>query len=237
MGVDESGMIAHIFHGYGVIDDSSLAPRPKTPLFNPILTKQLYPFDPARGKKLLENNGWHEVHGVMTKHGVRLEFSMDYAAGNQSGADMVQLMKSDWAQEGIIVNLVPEPFDTVVSYGPSDANKWAMVDWSDGGAWTYGNDPYPTGGSLFATNAGENGGDYSNNEMNHLIHLTYDPGTASQTLHRLYQYEMYVAQQLPGVIFLPMEPDFIVHADTIHGTQTGMDSVGGIHPNYWWISK
>lgn len=237
MGVDEAGMIAHIFHGYGVIDDSSLAPRPNTPLFNPALSTQLYPFDPARGKQLLVRNGWHEIHGVMTKNGIPLDFTMDYAAGNQSGADMVQLLKSDWAAEGIVVNLVPEPFDTVVSYGPTDASKWAVVDWSDGAAWTYGNDPYPTGGSLFATNAGENGGDYSNKEMDRLIQATYEPGTAAQTLHRLYQYEMYVAQQLPGAIFLPMEPDFMVHVKTIHGTQTGWDSVGGIHPNYWWISQ
>ena len=83
---------------------------------------------------------------------------MDYAAGTQSGADMTQLLKSDWAQEGIMVHLVLEPFDTVVSYGPTNASKWAVVDWFHGGAWTCGNDSYPTGGSLFATNAGENGG-------------------------------------------------------------------------------
>ncbi|AUW95407.1 ABC transporter substrate-binding protein [Sulfobacillus thermotolerans] len=236
MGVDQTGMIAHIFHGYGVIDDTSLAPLPKTFLFNPALTRPLYPFNPARGKQLLLKNGWREVHGVMTKQGMALNFTLDYAAGTQSAADMVQLMKSNWAQEGIEVHLVPQTFDTVVSYGPSNASKWAMVDWSDGAAWTYGNDPYPTGGSLFATDAGENGGDYSNHEMNLLIQATYEPGTPMQTLHRLYRYEMYVAQQLPGVIFLPMEPKFIVHADTIHGVSTELGTFGNIHPNYWWVS-
>ena len=72
--------------------------------------------------------------------------------------------------------------------------------------------------------------------MGQLIRKTYEPGTVAQTLHRLYHYEQYVAQKLPGVIFLPMEPDFIVHTNTIHGTQTGLDTVGGIYPNYWWIS-
>lgn len=239
LGVDEQGMIQHIFHGYGVVDDSTLAPAPKTSFFNPALTQQPYAFNLARGKKILENNGWHEVNGVMTKNGVKLEFTLDYASGSQSGTDMVELLKQDWAQEGIVANLVSQPFDTVVSYGQSNANKWAMIDWDQGnlGGWTYGN-PYPSGGGLFATGGGENSGGYNNLQMDKLIQATYEPGTQTQILSRLYAYQTYAAQQLPGAIFLPWEPLFNVHANNIHGVASTFNPIGDvIHPNYWWISK
>lgn len=239
LGVDEEGMIQHIFHGFGVIDDSTLAPEPKTAFWNPALAKQPYAYNPALGKKILENAGWHDVNGVMTKHGVKLEFTLYYASGSQSGTDMVELLKQDWAQEGIVANLVSEPFDTVVSYGQSNANKWAIIDWDQGnlGGWTYGN-PYPSGGGLFGTGGGENSGGYNNQEMDTLIQATYEPGTDSQILQRLYAYEAYAARQLPGAIFLPWEPLFNVHADNIHGVTSTFNPIGDvIHPNYWWISK
>lgn len=237
MGVDQAAMIHSIFHGYGVVDQTSLAPQPATHFFDPSLKSHVvYPFNPQQGRHLLEQNGWHPVDGVMTKHGIRLAFTLYYASGSNSTANMVQLLKYDWHQEGIDVHLVSEPFDTVVSY--SNPTKWQAVDWSSGVAWTYGNDPYPTGGSLFATGAGDNGADYSNGKMDQLIEASYEPGTTQQTLKRLYQYEDYVAQQLPGVIFLPYIPSFNVHAKSIHNTVSKYDPVDTmLNANWWWISQ
>ena len=238
-GIDEKGIIQHIFHGYGVIDDSTLAPAPKTSFFNPALNTQPYPYNPALGKKILEKNGWTMQNGVMTKNGVKLEFTLIYASGSHSGTDMVQLMKNDWAKEGIVVNLVSAPFDTVVSYNQSNATKWAAVDWDQGnlGGWTYG-EPYPSGGGLFGTGCAANSGGYSNATMDSLIQATYQPGTQQQALQRLYAYQMYAAQQLPGAIFLPWEPLFNEHANNIHGTVSTYNPIGDvIFPNYWWISK
>lgn len=238
MGVNQQGMISHVFHGYGVIDDGPLAPRPQTVFFPSALKTQPYPFNPTAAKKLLEKNGWHLVNGVMTKQGMPLSFTMDYASGSHTGTAMAELMKANWAQEGIVVHLVPQSFNTIVSYGQNNPTKWAVVDWSAGGAWTYGNDPYPTGGSLFATGAGINGAGYSSRTMDRLIRATYQPGTNQQTLSRLHAYEIYAAKQLPGVIYLPMEPKFLAHANTIHNTQKTLDTVGNIiHPNWWWITK
>jgi len=238
-GVDEEGMINTIFHGYGTIDDGTLAPKPVTAYDDPTLAKQPYPYNLTQGKKLLEKNGWRDVNGVMTKGNMKLEFSLDYASGSQSGADEMQLLKSDWAKEGIVVNLVSQPFDTVAAASQQNATKWAAVYWGQGnqGGWSYGN-PYPSGGGLFATNGAENGGGYSNATMNALIQKSYQPGTNAETLTALYNYETFAADQLPGAIFVPWEPLFNVHADNIHGTVSTFNPVGDwIFPNYWWISK
>lgn len=238
-GIDEAGMIKHIFHGYGVIDDTTLAPAPKTAFVNPALSTQPYPYNPAKGRKVLEAAGWKMVNGVMTKGGVKLQFTLDYASGSQSGTSMVELLKNDWAQEGISVSLISEPFNTVVSYNQTNANKWAMVDWGQGnlGGWTYGN-PYPTGGGLFGTGGAANSGGYSNKTMDQLIQDTYKPATTQQALQALYNYETFAAKHLPGAIFFPWEPLFNVHENNIHGTVSTFNPIGDVlHPNYWWISK
>jgi peptide/nickel transport system substrate-binding protein len=239
LGVDQTGLIQHIFHGYGVVDDTTVAPMPKTAFFDPSLKKQPYPFSPKRGKAILEADGWRMDHGVMTKGGIKLAFTLYYASGSQSGTDVVDLLKSDWAQEGIIVTLISEPFDTVVSYGQADASKWAAIDWDQGnlGGWSYGN-PYPSGGGLFATNGAENSGGYSSNTMDKLIQQSYLPGTQAQELQGLYAYEEFAAKNIPGAIFLPWEPLFNVHENNIHGTVSSYNPIGDvIAPNYWWISK
>lgn len=238
-GVDQQGMIKHIFGGYGVVDDTTLAPEPKTPFFNPAMVHQPYPYNPQKGKALLEKNGWHLVNGVMTKNGIKLEFTLDYAAGSTSGTDTVELLKNDWAQEGIVVNLVQQPFDTVVSDSQANPTQWAAIDWNQGnlGGWTYGN-PYPSGDGLFTSGGAENLGGYSNHTMDQLINATLQPGTTQQRLTRMYAYEAYAAQQLPSAIFLPWEPLFNVHANNVHGTVSTFNPIGDVlFPNYWWVSK
>jgi peptide/nickel transport system substrate-binding protein len=238
-GINQKAIINGIFDGYGVVDDTTLAPEPKTPYFDPALAKQPYPYNPTLGKQILEKNGWTMKNGVMTKNGIKLEFTLFYASGSNSETDLVTLLKSDWAKEGIDVNLVSQPFDTVVSYSQADANKWAMIDWDQGnfGGWTYGN-PFPSGDGLFNTGGAENSGGYSNAEMNALITKTLEPGTTKQVLQNMYAYETYAAKQLPGAIFLPWEPLFNVNADNIHNVSSTYNPIGSeIFPNYWWISK
>ncbi len=238
LGVNQAGLVQHIFHGYGVIDDTTLAPLPQTSFFDPALKIQPYPFNLKRGRAVLEAAGWHMENGVMTRRGMKLAFTLDYASGSQSGTDVVELLKSDWAQEGIDVQLVSQPFDTVVSDGQTNPTHWAAIDWAQGnlGGWSYGS-PYPSGGSLFSTGAAENIGGYASATMDHLISQTYLPGTPQQERQRLYAYQAYAAQQLPSAIFLPWEPQLNVHADTVHGTVSSYNPVGGIiAPNYWWVS-
>jgi peptide/nickel transport system substrate-binding protein len=235
MGVNQQGIIDHLYHGYGTVDDTVIAPQPRTPFFDPALRHNPYPYNPGAGKRLLERQGWHLSHGVMTKNGIKLAFTLDYASGSQTATDVASLLKHTWALEGIHVHLLAQPFDTVISYGPSNASKWAMIYWN--GGWTYGTDPYPTGGSLFSSTGAENSGSYNSTVMNKLIATSYQPGTSKEITAALYNYEDYGASNLPAV-FIPWIPQFYEHATNIHGTVRTFDPVGAVlSPNYWWISK
>jgi len=235
MGIDQNAIIHDFYHGYAVMDDTTLAPKPPTPFFDPALAKNPYPFNPEAGKALLLAHGWREVNGVMTKNGIALKFDFIYASGSETATNIAELLKNDWAQEGIQVNLVSQPFDTVVSYSPANASKWALISWDQGstGGWTYGTDPYPTGGGLFGTGGAENSGSYSDPVMDQLIQKTYAPGTPQQTLQALYAYEEYAAHQLPG-LFIPWNATILVHSQSLTHVVQSFNPVGGIFsPNYW----
>ena len=234
-GINQAQMVTTFFHGHAVLTDTALASQPSTPLFDPGLTKNLYPYNPEQGKKLLESHGWHLVNGVMTKGALALKFTLSYASGSQTAKDIAELIQHGWAQEGASVTLQAQPFDQVVSDMPNNASTWDITDWDTGsaGGWTYGSDPYPTGGSLFASTGGENAGSYRNARMDQLIRATYLPGTSTQILHRMYAYESYVAQQLPG-FFIPWNAQSIVYQKNLTGVGNSFQHVGGIFwPNYW----
>lgn len=243
MGIDQPGIIKTLYHGAGVATDGPIPPTPKTKFFDPVLAKAPYPFNPASGKKLLENHGWRESHGVMAKNGQKLAFTLLYSSGSTTETSMVELMKSDWAQEGIDVRLQSEPInDVLATASPSDANKWQMAYW--GGGWTYQFDYYPTGGNLFKAGAGENMGGYDSPTMNTLIDATYEPGTPAQIQSRMNAYQVYAAHNLP-VLWMPWFPmgyarvsGFNEHVSNVHGTvSTFNPTTDKALANYWTVTQ
>jgi peptide/nickel transport system substrate-binding protein len=178
----------------------------------------------------------------MTKQGKKLAFTFLYVSGSQTIASMAQLLKSDWAKEGIEVNLQSLPLDELLGEAvPASANKWAMAYW--GAGWTYQLDYYPTGGNLFAANAGENSGSYNSPTMNSLIQKTYEPGSSQQIQSRMYAYEQWAAKDLP-VLWMPWLPQgyareigLNVHAKDIHGTVSTFNSATDfLYAQYWTLS-
>ncbi|AEJ41647.1 extracellular solute-binding protein family 5 [Sulfobacillus acidophilus TPY] len=243
MGVDQPAIISAVFHGQAVPEGGPVASQPKTAFTDPSLDNPLYPYNPAAGKKLLEAHGWHEVNGVMEKNGVKLAFTFLAVSGDQAQTDLQQILKQDWAQEGIQVTIEQQPFDNVISTAQqSNATKWDMADW--GGGWTYQPDYYPTGGGLFATGAASNFQGYSNPTMDQLIKASYLPGTPHQTLAALFKYEEFAAKNLP-VIYLPWPAAgpagagaLIEHATSLHGTVSTFNVITDmIFPNYWYFTK
>lgn len=195
MGIDQGGMIQSFFHGAGVLEADPIPPEPKTVFYDPAVRPQ-YSFNPAQGKALLQSHGWHEVNGVMTKGNTQLSFTLLYISGSQSAANLVQLVKQNWAQEGIRVSLQSGTFDQVLTTAQqTDPTKWNMAFWTQ--SWTYEPDYYPTGGSFYLTGAGANQGGYNNGTMDALIRNSYLPGTPSQIKKRLDQYVAYAAHDLP----------------------------------------
>lgn len=235
LGVNQAGIINTIWHGYGAMDDTTLGTQPPNPMLDPALAKKpVYPFNPTKGKEILERAGWKMVNGVMTNGPLKLEFTMDCASGSNSYTLIDQLLVQNWAREGIKVNLVFQPFDTVVSYSSANANKWQAINWN--GGWGYSS-AYPSGGGLFASDGAENSGSYDSSEMNKLIAKTYQPADTQQTLKNMYAYEEYAPHQLPSAIFLPEQPTITVVSKSLHRALSTFNPIGGwIFPNLWWVS-
>ncbi len=235
MGINQQGIIQSFYHGQAVTEDGPVPSQPLTQFYDSALGKAPYPFSPQAGKKLLEAHGWRLVHGVMTKHGVRLSFPLIYASGSTTINDIVQLVKTDWAREGIHVSLVPEPYDNVIQAMHANPAKWNAAFW--GGGWTYQPDYYPTGGELFATGSAANAGHYNSATMDRLIQASYAPGTTTQTRKALFAYESWAVRDIPYLWF-PWFAQFNETANTVHHVKSTFNPITDLnYPNYWTTSK
>ncbi len=235
MGIDQKGMIDAFYHGHGVTEFSPIPSKPRTQFYDAGL-KNPAPYNPAAAKKILLQHGWKMNHGVMTKGNLKLAFTLDYVSGVSAVANQVQLIKQDWAKEGVQVHLESQPFNTLIaSTDQANASKWQMAWW--GGGWTYSPDYYPTGGGLFATGSAANYGGYQSNTMNRLVQSTYQPGSPSQIRSRLNAYVSYASSQLP-VLWMPWTPTFNETASYIHGVNSTYNPITDTqYPNYWTIHQ
>ncbi len=234
-GIDQQGIVQSLYHGVGVVESGPIASQPPTVFYDKALPPNLYPFNPKAGKALLLQHGWTLQNGVMTKNGQKLDFPVTYISSNKTLADMAQLIKSNWAQEGVQVTLEPLPASTFFSeVTVKNPSAWAMAL---GGGWTYQPDFYPTGGGLFATGAPVNKGGYNNSQMDQLIAQSYAPGNTHSTLHALYRYEAFAAQHLP-VLWTPWPGGLAAHIATLHGTHRTYNPVSDLlAANYWWFNS
>lgn len=235
MGIPEKAIITALYKGLGVPIYGPVPRTPKNKYYDPAV-HDYYPFNPQAGKRLLESHGWREnSSGVMTKNGKTISFTLLYPTGSVTQTDIAQLLKRDWAAEGIQVALKGTPFEQVVStegQGP-EASKWEMA-WSNG--WAYEPDYYPSGGGLFRGGAASDYGGYNNTEMNNLINATYEAGTPAQETQRMDAYEVYAAKQLP-VLWMPEPTGYNEVATWLHGFNQWFNPITTYNfPNHWTIS-
>jgi len=230
MGIDQPAINKATMNGNGIDEYTAITAKPKTEFFPPGL-KALYPYNPTRGKKLLENHGWKDVNGVMTKGKQQLSFTLEYASGNQSLADQVTLIQEGLALEGIKVKLSPATFNTLIAQKP---DQWEMMEY---GGITYGGS-YPSGDGLFETpGVGLDSQGYSSPEMVKLIQDSLKPGTTKQSLAALDSYLAYVAQDLP-MQFVPDAPVYEEQTTNLHGIRATFNPFTQYpQPQYWYYSK
>jgi peptide/nickel transport system substrate-binding protein len=199
-GIDQSGIAAKIFDGQA---QPSYGPAPTLDdAYYDKAMGNLYPFDPAKGKALLEAHGWRlNASGVMEKNGQVLAFTVLFATGTPSTTDELELMKADWAKEGINVTLKGVGGDTFggIVGNPQESSKWSLAG---GGGWIYAPDYYPTGDGLFNGPGGFNVGAYNNPRETELVAKTLQPGSPASVKRIFDQYQVYTFQQLP-VLFAP----------------------------------
>ncbi|MCY0881908.1 MAG: ABC transporter substrate-binding protein, partial [Firmicutes bacterium] len=227
-----------IYHGFAPPQYGPVPSLPKSVFFDPALSKPTYPYDPAKGKKLLEKHGFTMKNGVMTSpKGVPLSFTMLYSSGSNALTDMVELMQQGWAKEGIKMTPVAEPFDTIVGdiSSTSTADKW---DAASGIGISYGGS-YPTGESLFEP--GSSSMDtfgYNNSQENALIAATHQPyANNSESLSHYFKYETYTAKQLP-VLWNNNAATLLVTAPTVTNVVKYSNSITDMpQMQYWSAAK
>lgn len=212
--VDQNSIITTAAKNYGVPTTGPIPSYPASPLISSVEKNNPYPFSLSKASKLLSDNGWTVKPGGVTTctspgtaagdcgtgitQGQPLTFSLPYASGNSETTTAMESMKSNASKVGITLNLSSAPFNTIIGNAvpckPTDAScSWEFENW--GGGWTYDNDYYPTGESIFETGAGSNVGSYSSPTMDALIN---DTNTKSGTAV-MQTYENALAKDLPVV--------------------------------------
>jgi peptide/nickel transport system substrate-binding protein len=246
--IDQEGMISSVDRGYGYPTSGGVPAQPSSQWVPAIQTENggqgPYPFSVANAMSLLASRGWKEVGGVMTcanpslcgpgiTAGTRLAMTMDYVTGVNVFQQEVAVIKSDMAQAGIQVTLVPQSFDTIngelAPCKPAQAScGWDSLNF---GGWPFNGPGFePTGEPLFATGAPSNPGSYSDPTEDKLIGLTH----TSDSLSVFQQYATYTAEQLP-YIWLPN--NYSVAATSAKLADVGNNPLATLLPEYWYFTR
>jgi peptide/nickel transport system substrate-binding protein len=236
---DQEGMSKSIYRGYGYPTTGGV---PTLPANKWIPTVQQgagpYPFSVTKAKALLTSHGWAESGGVMScvdpakcgagvAKGLKLTLNIIYTSGDPTFNDEMAVYKSDAAKAGIALNITAQSFNTIISQTVPTNHSWQMGMY---GGWSYGLAPEPTGGQLFATGAGANGGGYSNPTMDRLI----DETETSSSLAVFHEYATYAAQQLP-FIYMPSSYDIMAVKNNVQNVE--FSPLFWIFPEYWHVTK
>ena len=234
LGIDQPAIVQSMYHGYAYPVYNPVPEQPPNTFFDKSL-KNPYPYNPSKGLKILENHGWHEVNGVMTRGSTQLKFTFLVASGDQTQTNIAELLKADWAKEGIDVTIKEEPFTQVITNGTQDASQWTLMSW--GGGWSYVPDYYPSGDGILNSQAGFNPGGYDSPTMNHLINITtVEGGTPAQIKQRFDEYQKYAAENLP-VLYVPLAPTFYAVSNYVKGYYTNYSAYLGTPPNFITIGQ
>jgi peptide/nickel transport system substrate-binding protein len=245
--IDQEGMIHSVDRGYGYPTSGAVPTQPNSQWVPSIQNQNggqgPYAFSVSNAKSLLTSHGWTEEGGVMTctdpskcgkgvTVGTKLTMTMDYATGIQAFEQEVQIVKSDAAQAGIQINLVPQSFSTIIGETtpcqPGPKCTWDILNF---GGWNFNGPGFePTGEPLFATGASSNSGSYSDPTEDNLINETH----TSSSLSVFQQYATYTAQQLP---FIWMPNAYAVQATSTKLANVAFNPLATFLPEYWYFTK
>jgi len=242
---NQAAIIQGPLHGYGHLTTGPVGAFPPTKYLSPVARQgDPFPYDPIRARSLLTSHGWTVgANGIASCHkpgtgptdcgagvraGTQLNFTMYYATGITWLESALLQLKSNAAQVGIGIKLIPRTFNNVIGvvYG---SGKWEMADWGLG--WSYVPDYLPTGDELFQTGSLANAGHYSNPVDDALIKKTL----SNSNRQLMWQWENYLTTQLP-VMFQPDAPAQLI--ETIDSLHIGPQSPTlAINPEDWYFVR
>ena len=247
--VDQERMVSAVQRGYAYPTTGGVPSQPANQWTPAIETANggqgPYPFSVVNATALLASHGWRDAGGTMTCEnpslcgagiaaGTKLAFTMDYATGVTYLQQEAAILRSDLAQAGIQLKLVPQPLGTILGESRPCAPAATACDWQAlyfGGRNFSGPGFEPTGEPLFQTGSASNAGGYSDPQENNLINLTH----TSNSLSVFQQYATYTAQQLPGVIFTPNH--YNVMAVNSRLANVGFNPLATVLPEFWNFTR
>ena len=249
---DQAAVIQGPLHGYGHTTTAPVGSFPRTKFLSPQARKgDPYPFNPAEARRLLTSHGWQvnpagvsacvsagtgaSQCGAGVKAGTQLNLTMYYATGAAWLESAVLQLKSNAAEVGINIELIPRSFNGVLAVvegaacGSATGCPWELADWGQG--WSYVPDYLPTGDELFQTDSFANLGKYSNPTNDNYIKATLH----SSDMAMMYKWEDYLTKQLP-VALQPDAPAALVESvDKLHiGVQS---PTLAINPEQWYYLR
>jgi peptide/nickel transport system substrate-binding protein len=244
--LDQDSAVRDIYQGYAYRQNGPVPMIPETDLVSPGQAAGAWPlpFDPARAKQLLEQNGWDTSStpavcvrpgtgpgeaGAGIPAGTTLSVLLRYVEGRPALTRLMNTYRSDAAAAGIELRLQEVYGSVLVAEdapcvpGPDSPCRWEMCCWN--GGWVY---HHPTGEVLFKTDAGGNFGHYTDPRADELIDRT----VTDEDRQALHEYQDYIAEQVP-VIFTPNFPIRLFEvAKDLHGFEP-VNPFGMISPENW----
>lgn len=250
--INRQQIVSDAFHGYA---DPGNGPVPVT--YGEQWASPLekaggpYAYSPSSATALLKAHGWTVVPGgtdtcqrpgagasdcgAGVTAGQKLQFQLLYSSGSAYIDQMNAAIQTSEAQAGIHIVLKAEPFNTLVATtGTCDAQSHpnSTCSWQ---LQEFGYQPYsldPSGAGLFNTDAIDNYGGYSSQEMNQLINETEYGSDPSA----FYAYENYAADQLPW-LWLPNPSSVYVYKNNLAGFVPSSPFDFTLNPEVWYYVK
>lgn len=243
--MDQDTAIQNIFHGYGYRTSGPVPRVPDNEYVSPTQRDKPVTFDIERARQLLTEHGWDVTRtpavcvrpgtgpgcaGEGIEAGAQLSFTVRYVEGRDALVKLMEQFQADAAKAGIELHLQPVYGSVMVAedHGastPENPHTWELQCW--GGGWVfYGK---PTGEVLFKTGAGSNFGRYSDARADELSERI----VASDDLAALYEYQDYLADQVP-VVWTPGFPlRVLAVASNLRGVEP-VNPYGTINPENWY---
>lgn len=245
--LDQESAVRDIYQGYAYRQNGPVPMIPTTDLVSPRQRGGAWPlpFDVKTAKQLLEDNGWDTSQtpavcvnagtgpgqaGAKIPAGTKLSFLLRYVEGRPALTALMTKFKADAALAGIELRLQEVYGSILVAEdapcvpGPDTPCLWEMCCWN--GGWVY---HYPSGEILFKTDAGGNFGHYTHPRADELV----DQSVTTDDLGALYDYQDYIAEQVP-VIFNPNFPLRLFEVANNLGGFTPINPFGMINPENWY---
>jgi len=247
---NQEGYIKNYYSGAGYENCGPVPTKPDNPFVTDLEKSCPYGYNPEKAKQLLTAHGWKVVPGGVSTcenpgtgadqcgegvaQGQKAQFTELYPTGGIAFPKVQQQFKADAAQAGIDITIKGQDYNTisgeVLPCKPSE--KACSWQFAAVGGWIFSPDIYPTGETLFATDAGYNPGSYSDPKADELIKASYEPGDDAATMKA---YVDYMTEQIP---VLWTDNSFAIQEvkNNLEGV-TPWNPLGAINPEDWYFTK